>query len=136
MLGFLLATYRFFAAQGVFLVQYESTTLGQSQTMSQNQRTRELKAGNRKASSLTGVGLCKVDRSFYDQFTVIDVENQLQLIIGFVHEKEAIDSVVKETYKQCEKKLLEKSVLFSDNEVKYMFISCSPNCTVKIAFSI
>ena len=74
------------------------------------------------ASSFTGVGLGKVDHDFYDRITATDVENQLRIIIGFVYAKEAIDSSSKETYKQCVKKLIKKSKLFSEDELKHLFI--------------
>lgn len=75
-----------------------------------------------KTSALTGVGLCKADRDFYNRITVADIENQIQIIIGFVHAKEAFDSVVKETYKQCVEKHLKRSPLFSSNELKHLFM--------------
>ena len=51
-----------------------------------------------------------------------DIKNQLQIVIGFVHAKEAFDSAAKETYKQCVEKLLKKSGMFSDKELKHMFV--------------
>ena len=73
-------------------------------------------------STLTGVGLYRVNRDFYERITATDVENQIHIIIGFVHAKEAYDSVMKETYKQCVKKLLKRSGLFTDDELKRLFI--------------
>ncbi len=73
-------------------------------------------------SSFTGIGLQKVNRDFYERITASDVENQLQIIIGFVYAKEAIDSVVKETFKQCVKKHLKQSKLFTDSELKHLLI--------------
>ena len=46
-------------------------------------------------SALTGITLCKVNQNFYNEITTEDIENQLQIIIGFVHAKEAVDSAVK-----------------------------------------
>ena len=73
-------------------------------------------------TSLTGIGLQQVNREFYNRVTAIDIENQPQIIIGFVYAKEALDSVFKETYKQCVKKLLKQSKLFDDNELKRLLI--------------
>lgn len=75
-----------------------------------------------KTSSFTGIVLYKVNRDFYNQITAADIENQFQIIIGFIYAKEAFDSVVKETYKQCVEKHLKKSGLFSKNELKHLFI--------------
>lgn len=74
------------------------------------------------SSELTGIVLYKVDREFYEQLTSNDVENQLQLMIGFVYAKVALDSVVKKTYEQCVKKLLKQSGMFSDSELRQLFI--------------
>ena len=71
---------------------------------------------------LTGIGLQRVNREFYDRVTAVDIEHQLQIIIGFVYAKEALDSVCRETYKQCVKKLLRQSKLFDDNELKRLLI--------------
>lgn len=76
----------------------------------------------RDTSAFTGVALCKVNRNIYNQLTAVDIEKQLQIVIGFVHAKEAFDSVIEETYKQCVKKLLKKSGFFADNELKDFFI--------------
>lgn len=73
-------------------------------------------------SALTGIGLQRVNREFYDRITAVDIENQLQIVIGFVYAKEALDSVFKETYKQCVKKLMKQSKLFNDNKLKRLFI--------------
>ena len=73
-------------------------------------------------TALTGIGLLRVNREFYDRVTAVDIENQLQIIIGFVYAKEALDSVLKETYKQRVEKLLKQSKLFDDNELKRLFI--------------
>jgi len=71
-------------------------------------------------SSFTGVVFQRVDRDFYERVTAADVENQLQIMIGFVYAKEATDSAVKENYKQCVKKLLKQSKLFTGNELKHL----------------
>lgn len=70
----------------------------------------------------TGIGLRLVDKAFYEQLSPNDVENQLQIMIGFIYAKEAMDSVLKETYKQCLKKLLKQSGLFDDHELKRLLI--------------
>lgn len=70
----------------------------------------------------TGIGLYKVDQEFYEQVTVHDIEVQLQMAIGFVYAKEAFESARKEVYKQCLKKLLKKSGLFSETELKRLWI--------------
>ena len=73
-------------------------------------------------TALTGIGLQRVNREFYGRVTAVDIEHQLQIMIGFVYAKEALDSVFKETYKQCVKKLLKQSKLFDDNELRRLLI--------------
>lgn len=69
-------------------------------------------------TALTGIGVRRVNREFYDRITAIDIENQLQIVIGFVYAKEALDSVFKKTYKQCVEKHLKHSRLFDSNELR------------------
>ena len=73
-------------------------------------------------STLTGIGIQQVNREFYEHVTVADIENQLQVIIGFIYAKEAVNGVFKETYRQCVKKLLKRSKLFEDNELKRLLV--------------
>ncbi len=70
----------------------------------------------------TGIGIVLVDRETYEQITVDDIRDQLQISIGVVYAHEAFLSIRKETYKQCLKKLLKNSGLFSDSELKLLDI--------------
>ena len=69
-------------------------------------------------SAWTGIVLHKVDKAMYDQLSPNDVENQLQIMIGFVYAKEAMDSVFQEPFKQCVEKFLKQSKLFDNSELK------------------
>ena len=64
-------------------------------------------------------GLCvySVEREFYDQITVEDIEKQLRIIVGYIYAREAVNSAAKATFKDCLKKLLKKSGLFTDAEL-------------------
>ena len=75
-----------------------------------------------RSSELTGITLCKVDQEFYKQITTNDVENQLETVIGFVYAKEALSSVMKETYKKCVEKLLKERGLFTKKELSRLFV--------------
>ena len=74
----------------------------------------------KETSFLTGVGLYKMDQQTYDKITAVDVGNQLHIMIGFVYAKQAVDSAVKEAYKQCVEKLLKSSGLFSGSELRHL----------------
>ena len=75
-----------------------------------------------KISILTGIGIQKVDSGFYERVPIIEIEKQLQVIIGFIYAKEAMYSVFNKTYKQCVKKLLKQSNLFDNKELNHLFI--------------
>lgn len=68
-------------------------------------------------SLITGLGLYKVDHTFYEQVTVEDIEKQLRIIIGYVYAREAANSAAKATFKSCLKSLMKKSGKFTDAEL-------------------
>ena len=71
-------------------------------------------------SAFTGVVLYRVDRAFYETVTATDIETQLQIMIGFIYAKEACNSAAKEAFRQCLKKLLKRSGLFTDKELRLL----------------
>lgn len=66
---------------------------------------------------LTGCYVFNVDKNFYEQCSVEDIQRQLENIIGFVYAKEALTSTTKETFKQCLKKILKSTKMFTDTEL-------------------
>ena len=66
---------------------------------------------------ITGLCVYSVEREFYDQITVEDIEKQLRIIVGYIYAREAVNSAAKATFKDCLKKLLKKSGLFTDAEL-------------------
>lgn len=65
-------------------------------------------------SIFTGIVVQRVDSGFYGRVSAAEIEKQLRTIIGFIYAKEAMESVSREAFKQCAKKLLKKSKLFDD----------------------
>lgn len=67
-------------------------------------------------------GMCvyKVDVEFYNQITVAEIKQQLEIMIGIVYDYEAKHCLAKETIKQCLKKLLEESGMFTKKEIEYL----------------
>jgi len=68
-------------------------------------------------SLITGLGLYKVDHTFYEQVIVEDIEKQLRIIIGYIYAREAANSAAKATFKACLKSLMKKSGKFTDAEL-------------------
>lgn len=68
-------------------------------------------------SLITGLGLYKVDREFYEQITNEDIEKQLRIVVGYIYAHEAANSVAKATFKSCLKSLMKKSGMFTDAEL-------------------
>lgn len=78
---------------------------------------KEYKEFINKMTILTGYYIYSVDANFYEQCSIDDIRKQLENVIGFVYAKEALASVAKENFKQCLKKILKESKLFTDSEL-------------------
>lgn len=70
-----------------------------------------------RTARITGLRLYRVDKDFYDNVTSDDIKKQLHMVIGFVYAYEAVTSAAKATFKNCLKKLLKNSGLFTDAEL-------------------
>lgn len=68
-------------------------------------------------SLIIGLCLCSVDREFYEQVTVEDIEKQLRIVIGYIYAREAANSAAKATFKSCLKSLMKKSGKFTDADL-------------------
>lgn len=66
---------------------------------------------------ITGLCVYSVNREFYDQVTVADIEKQLRIVVGYIYAREAANSTAKAVFKDCLKKLLKKSGKFTDAEL-------------------
>lgn len=69
---------------------------------------------------ISGIYIFNVDLDFYNSVTELQLNEQLKIVVGFVYLNEALHSVEKETYKNCLKKLLKKSGIFSDTEISIL----------------
>ncbi|MDE7164342.1 MAG: hypothetical protein K2O04_02835 [Clostridiales bacterium] len=78
---------------------------------------REYKDFINKMTVFTGYYIYNVDRNFYEQCSIDDIRKQIENVIGFIYAKEALTSVAKENFKQCLKKILKATKLFTDKEL-------------------
>lgn len=61
---------------------------------------------------ITGIQVFPVTKEYYDNLSLDDLNQQLQITIGIVYFKEALYSTAKEAFKQCLEKLLSKHNIF------------------------
>lgn len=66
--------------------------------------------------------ICNVGVDFYNQVTVLEIEQQLKMMIGVVYDYEAKHCVHNEMIKQCMKKLLKMSGVFTDKEIERLLL--------------
>ena len=66
---------------------------------------------------ITGLCVYRVNREFFDQITDEDIEKQLHIVIGYIYAREAANSTAKAVFKECLKKLLKKSGMFTEAEL-------------------
>ncbi len=66
--------------------------------------------------------ICSVGMEFYNQVTVLEIERQLKMMIGIVYDYEAKHFLHNETIKQCLKKLLKTSGMFTDKEIDFLLL--------------
>lgn len=69
-----------------------------------------------------GMYVCTVNVEFYNQITVAEIKQQLEIMIGIVYDYEAKHCLAKETIKQCLKKILEESGVFIKKEIEYLLL--------------
>ena len=69
-----------------------------------------------------GVQLKRVDVNFYEKITEDDVAKQLKIVIGLMYLNEAKHCAGKEAVKDCFKKLLKQSGIFSDREIDVLLL--------------
>lgn len=68
------------------------------------------------------MSLYNVDIEFYNQITVVEIEQQLIMMIGIVYDYEAKKCIHNEAIKLCFKKLLKASNLFTDKEIERLLL--------------
>ena len=73
-----------------------------------------------KTTFITGIHVYPVDKEFYDTVGSSEINQQLQIIIGIVYLKDAINSVGKESFKECLKKLLKQSGLLTEAQLNLL----------------
>jgi len=66
--------------------------------------------------------ICNVGMDFYNQVTVTEIEWQLKMMIGVIYDYEAKHCLYNETIKQCLKKLLKASGIFTDKEIEFLLL--------------
>lgn len=66
--------------------------------------------------------VCHVEIDFYNQVTMLEIEQQLKILIGVVYDYEAKHCVHNEMIKQCMKKLLKISGVFTDKEIERLLL--------------
>ena len=73
-----------------------------------------------KTTLLTGVYVYQVNAEFYAEVNLQELDQQLQIMVGIVYLKEAVRAAVSETHKECLKKLLRKSGIFTEAQLNLL----------------
>ena len=68
-------------------------------------------------SGFTNYTVYDVENDFVEKVSVEEIRNQLRTLVGFIYAKEAISSAAKQTYKECVKRILKGTKLFTDKEL-------------------
>ena len=68
-----------------------------------------------------GVQIQRIDGYTYAQLSAADLVQQLHCIIALVYEDTGLKSVSKEAFRECAKRLLKQSKIFTDKELDSMF---------------
>ena len=63
----------------------------------------------------------EIDGYTYAQLSAADLVQQLHCIIALVYEDTGLKSVSKEAFRECAKRLLKQSKIFTDKELDSMF---------------
>lgn len=69
-----------------------------------------------------GVQLGRVDVNFYKNITEDDIAKQLEMVIGLIYLNEAKRCAGKEAVKECLKKMLKQSGIFSNREIELLLL--------------
>lgn len=98
---------------------FDAINLGNKTTMwnTLQEYLREYSDFISSTAHITGLQMCRVNREFYNQVAVEDIKKQLQIVIGFIYAREATNSRAKAVFKDCLKKLLRKSGMFTEAEL-------------------
>ena len=78
---------------------------------------REYKGFINSLAVFTNYTIYDVENDFVEKVTAEDIRNQLNILIGFIYAKEAVNSAIKQNYKDCVKSILKKTKLFTDKEL-------------------
>lgn len=76
---------------------------------------------NNLFTGANGVQVMYVDTDFYEKLTEDDVVNQIRIVIGGIYLSEAKKSAAHEVIKQCFKKLVKQTGVFSNREIEIWF---------------
>lgn len=71
-------------------------------------------------SNYTRVAVFNVDLQFFENCTIDKIKKQLETVIAFVYLKEALTNVAKESFKQCLKKILKATGVFTEAELAFL----------------
>lgn len=71
---------------------------------------------------LTGLYVQNVDPEFYNTITIQEIKNQLRILIGFVYLHTIGHSAVKQSFKECLKKLLYSNNCFEKDDLTVLDI--------------
>lgn len=66
--------------------------------------------------------ICNVDTEFYNQVTIADIEQQLKIMVGVIYDYEAKHYFHNEAIKQCTKKMLKASNMFTSKEIELLLL--------------
>lgn len=81
-----------------------------------------------QTSLLTGVYVYQVNAEFYAEVHLQELDRQLQIMVGIVYLKEAVRAAINATYKECLKKLLKQSGLFTEAQLNLCKLNGEPIC--------
>lgn len=73
-----------------------------------------------KTTSLTGVYVYQVNAEFFAEINLQELDRQLQIMVGIVYLKEAVRAAINATYKECLKKLLRQSGMFTEAQLNFL----------------
>lgn len=81
---------------------------------------RQYKGFINSVSNYTGFVVYSVSPNFFENCTIFEIKWQLENVIACVYLKEALSSVAKDSFKQCLKKLLKSTGLFTETELSFI----------------
>ena len=73
-----------------------------------------------KTTPLTGVYVYQVNAEFFAEINLQELDRQLQIMVGIVYLKEAVRAAINATYKECLKKLLRQSGMFTEAQLNFL----------------